>query len=242
MAKKWSAWLATGLALAGQISAFGAATGIDLFSQEHCVWGSAGSATQYYPGGTEVSYNQTSSDPLDVSVCGTYMDLHYGAFPLTAWSKAGDFQVETRSVYWFSQAYAQSTYVFTPHAEVQTLSFEFSGSGFGVGLSNETNVRFTLDDLTAGVSMASLAAPSSMDDWGGPWGPSNWSIAWNREYAIDPAHTYGATLFAYAGGGDFIRDALLDVEVRPVIPAPGALLLAVMGAALVGSRCRSAAR
>jgi len=85
-------------------------------------------------------------------------------------------------------------------------------------------------------------APSSIDDWGGPAHPSHWSIAWNREYAIDPAHTYSATLFACAGGGDFIRDALLDVEVRPVIPAPRALLLAVTGAALVGWRRRSAAR
>ncbi len=130
MAKKWSAWLAAGLTLAGQISAFGAVTGIDLLSEEHCVWGSAGSATQYYPGGTEASYNRTSSDPLDVSVSGTYMDPYYGEFPLMASSKAGDFRVETQGVYWFSEAYARSIYVFAPQAEVSGLGSGTQRFGF----------------------------------------------------------------------------------------------------------------
>ncbi len=246
MTTRWSTWLAAGLALAGQISAFGAATGIDLFSEEHSVWGSAGSATQYYPGGTEVSYNQTSSNPLDVSVSGTYMDPYYGEFPLMASSKAGDFRVDTRGVYWFSEAYAQSKYVFTPQADISGLSFQLSGSGFGVGLCSETNVRFALDDLTAGASIVSLAAPDdlvSAENAGGwNWPPSAWSLTWNGTCPMDPTHTYAMTLFAYAGGGDDMRRALLDVEVRPSIPAPGALLLAVLGAALVGLRHRSAIR
>jgi hypothetical protein len=247
MAKKRSVWLVAGLALAGQISAFGAVTGIDLLREEHWVWGSAGSATQDYPGGTEASYNQTSSDPLDVSVIGTYMDRYFGAFPLTARSKAGDFGVEAQGVYWFSRAYARSIYVFTPQAEVSALDLELSGSGFGVGLGNETNVGFALDDLTAGTSVMSLVAPddpvspSSEDtsDW--DWPPRTWSLLWNRTCPIDPTHTYAVTLCAFAGGGDDVREACLDLEVCPVIPAPGALLLAVLGAALVGSRRRSAA-
>jgi hypothetical protein len=246
MAKKGSAWLAAGLALAGQISAFGAVTGIDLLSEEHCVWGSAGSATQYYPGGTEASYNQTSSDPLDVSASGTYMDPHYGEFPLIAWSRAGDFRVEARGVYWFSRAYAQSKYFFAPQAEVSALDLQLCGSGYGVGLPDETNIRFALDDLTAGTPVVSLAAPDdpvSLEDPGGwDWPPSAWSLTWGRTCPIDPTHTYAMTLFAYAGGGDDMRGACLDLEVQPVIPAPRALLLAVTGAALVGWRRRSAAR
>jgi len=174
------------------------------------------------------------------------MDLHYGAFPLTARSKAGDFRVEARGVYWFSEAYAQSRYVFAPQVEVSTLGLQLSGSGYGVGLCSETNIRFALDDLTAGTSVLSLAAPddpvSSEDPGGWDWPPSGWSLLWDSTCPVDPAHTYAMTLFAYAGGGDFIRDTLLEVEVRPVIPAPGALLLAVMGAALLGARRRSTAR
>src|SRR5512144_2438717 len=144
MVKKESAWLVMGLALAGQIPAFGAVTGIDLLSEEHWVWGSAGSVTRDYPGGTEASYNQTSCDPLDVSVIGTYVDRYSGEFPLTASSKAGDFRVETQAVYWFSRAYARSIYVFAPQAEVGALDLALSGSGYGVGLCNETNVGFAL--------------------------------------------------------------------------------------------------
>ena len=246
MAKKWSAWLAMGLVLAGPITTFGTPTGIDLISQEHHVWGSAGSSTQFFPGGTEVSYDQTSSGPLDVSVSGTYMHPFYGEFPLTARSQAGDFRVETQGVYWFSEAYAQSRYVFAPQAEISGLRLQFSGSGYGTGLSSETNVRFALDDLTAGTPIGSLAAPGdpvSPDDLGGwDWPPSTWSLMWDSTYPIDPTHLYAMTLFAYAGGGDAERGALLDVNVQAIVPAPGALLLAVIGAALVGWRRRSTAR
>jgi len=244
MAKKWSAWLTTGLVLAGQISAFGAATGIDLLSQDHHVWGSAGSATQYYPGGTEVSYDQTSSDPLDVLVNGTYLDLSLGEMGLTAWSKAGDFRVETQGAYWFSEAYAQSEYVLAPQVEVSALSFQLSGSGYGVGLSNETNIRFALDDLTTGTSLVSLVAPGDAVPGPSDWDSSArvWSMAWDGRYPVDPTHTYGLTLSAYAGDGDGTRGALLDLDVWPLVPAPGALLLTVIGAALVGWRRRSIAR
>ncbi len=244
MVKIHRAWLAAGLVLAGQISAFGAATGIDLLSQDHHVWGSAGSATQYYPGGTQASYDQTSSDPLDVLVNGTYMDPYFGEVGLTAWSKAGDFHVQTRGVYWFSEAYAQSRYVFVPRTEVGALSFQLSGSGYGVGLAQETNIKLVFDDLTTGTSLASLVGPGDAVPGSGNWDSlaRTWSMTWDTTYSVDPTHTYGLTLFAYAGGGDDARGARLDLEVWPLVPAPGALLLTAMGAALVGWQRRSIAR
>ena len=172
------------------------------------------------------------------------MDPSLGEVGLTAWSKAGDFRVQTRGVYWFSEASAQSKYVFVPQAEVSALSFRFSGSGYGVGLSHETNIKFALDDLTTGTSLVSLAAPGDAlpapSDWDSP--ACAWSMAWDGTYSVDPTHTYGLTLFAYAGGGDDARGALLDLDVWPLVPAPGALLLTVLGAALVGWRRRSIAR
>ena len=232
-------WLPLGLVLIGQVSAWGYATGIELISVEHHVWGSAGRETMYGPGGTEVFYDQTSPDPLHVSVTGTYWDPWAGRErPLVAWSEAGDFRAQAHGTYWFSEAYAQSIYVFTPQVGAHALTFELSGSGDGVGLSAESNIRFALDDLTAGTSLALLTAPSELDWQAGQW--SCWSLDRIDTYFVDPAHTYGMTLFAYAGNGDGTRGASLDVDVLPIIPAPGALLLAVIGTALVG-RTRSSA-
>ncbi|MCL5279922.1 MAG: hypothetical protein M1376_08465 [Planctomycetes bacterium] len=104
----------------------------------------------------------------------------------------------------------------------------------------------SFDDLTTGASLAWCAAPgdpgSSEDRGGWDWPPNEWSLTWERTYPMDATHLYGVTLFACAGGGDDRREAVWNLEVCPVVPAPGALLLAGTGAALVASRRRSAAR
>lgn len=233
MAHKGNLWLLVSFALLAGGSAGGSVTGIQVVSEEHHVWGFAGSDTDWTPGGNQESYDQTAPNPLDVSVTGTYIDS-WGPCTLTSRSVTGDFHVETHATYWFSRAYAQSSYLFTPQAGVDALTFGLVGSGCGVGIPDETNIQFTLDDLTAEGTLASLTAPSSIDDWGGPMSPSSWSVASDTTYDVDPTHTYCLTLYACAGGGDGWRDTYGDVSVQAVIPAPGALLLSVIGAACVG--------
>lgn len=224
MTKKRSLCLSLMLALIGQMSALGAG-GIHLISQEHHVWGSAG-----FPVAT--SYDETSTNSLHGSVTGILVDPYGGSeIPLDASSDAGDFEVQTcADGYFFAEAFAQSTYVFRPQADVRRLMFELGSWGYGVGIFDETNIQFTLDDLTAGTSMASLVAPSQPDWEIGPQWYDDWAHTYTDTYAVDPTHTYGMTLFAYAGHGDGGRVAFLDVNVVP-IPAPGALLLACIGAA-----------
>lgn len=230
MTGQCKSWLFAAWILLGTVSAWGHATGIQLLDQEHHIWGNAGFASP--EGGTETHYDRTSPDPLDVSTMGTYwQEGGGGEIPLAAWSKAGDFRTQAHGEYWFSEAFAHSTYIFTPQAATTVWTFIVSGSGYGVGLAVESQVRFTLDDLTTGTSVASLAAPAASDwqEW------STWHLDWTHTFPLDPTHTYGMTLFAYAGHGDSTREAFLQVDLRPVIPAPGALLLAALGAAVVGA-------
>ena len=238
MTRKHLLWISVGLVGIGPASAWGYATGIQLISEQHHVWGYAGSDTQYGPGGTEVRYDQTSSDPLHVSVTGTYWDDRLGgAVGLTSWSRAGDFSAEAFSTYWFSQAHAESTYVFLPQADVRALTFQLTSSGDGVVLP-ESHIAFSLIDLTTGTLLSSLAAPSDPDWHNG----STWSCDWPRTCPTDPTHTYAMTLFASADGGDNTRHALLDMDVLTAVPAPGALLLALLGAVLASRLRRSPIR
>jgi hypothetical protein len=229
--------LSAAVLLIGQASAWGYPSGIQLVSEQHHVWGYAGSETMYGPGGTQVPYDQTSSGPLYVSATGTYMDPYMGEWSLTAWSSAGNFSSEALSTYWFSRAHGESTYVFLPEAGTGALTFTLSGSGDGVGLP-ESHIGFTLADLTTGVSLASLLAPADADwhEW------STWSYNWTETHWMDPTHTYVMTLSASAEGGDGTRHAILGLDVRPAVPAPGALLLAAIGVACLGWRRRSPAR
>ena len=225
-------WLSIGLALVWQGAAFaGGIDGLQLISQQHHVWGFAGSATDWQPGGTEVQYDQTSSDPLDVSVEGTYIDFLGYEDTLTARSKAGDFRVDATAEYWFSKASAKSIYTFSPQPDVYAVAVNAQSGGFGVGEFDETNVWFSFDDLTAGIQVAGFTAPVTAD-WDDQ--PDVWGHILNGTYSVDPMHTYSMSLFAAAGIGDDGRDAWLDVTVQPVVPVPGAAILAVLGTSFVG--------
>jgi hypothetical protein len=232
MTGKCSPWLSLALLWIGPGSAWGYATGIQILHQEHHVWGSAGNAPA---GGRETSYDQTSADLLHVAAPGTYWDETRGQeIPLLAWSQAGDFRAQAQGEYWFSEAYAHSTYLFTPQADGPAWALTVHGAGEGVGLFAESHIRLTLDDLTMHTSLVSIAAPSE-SHWQA-W--SSWHLDWTDTYWLDPTHTYALTLFAHAGRGDGPRGAFLEVDLLPIVPAPGALLLALLGAMLVG-RMRS---
>ncbi len=230
MTRKCSPWLSIGVILLGQISAWGYASGIQPISEQYHVWGHAGSATAEVPGGTEAHYDATSIHPLSQAVTGTFISPYYGECPLNASSYAGKFGGQAYSEYWFSRAYGESTYVFMPEAEVRALTFELSASGTGVGMP-EAYIRFTFDDLTTGVSTASVMAPSA-SDWDSSW--STWSFDWARTYAVDPTHTYSMAFLVASTGGDGTREAQLAGNVRPVIPAPSVILLGSIGVSLVG--------
>jgi hypothetical protein len=229
MSAKKCLWLSIFVVCAWQGSALGGVAGILVGGEQHHVWGYAGSAESWLPGGTLDTYDITSSSPVSGSALGSYVELDSQEYPLQAASRAGNFRVEASADYWFSYANAESLYVFTPEAGVLSLSFRVSGMGFGYELPDESNLGFGLYDATIGTTIVSLAAPEPSPD-------PEWIFDWTNTYAVDATHTYHLTLRAGAGEGDGGRSACAEVDIAPaaVIPAPGAALLGVLGTGLVG--------
>ncbi len=234
MNRKPGLWLSIGLVLIGQACVFaGAATGIDLLTQQYHVWGYAGREP---PWGSPETYNRTlvgtTPNSLDGSATGTYIDPPWDSGTVTARSSASDFHVSAYGEHWWSAGNAQALYTFTVQPGVRGLTFVLDGSGYGVGYTSETNVEFTFQDLTTGIQMVSVAAPSA-SDWEATQG-SGWYLDWTGTYPVDPAHTYSIELRAFAGTGDTVRSAALDVNVLPIVPAPAAMALGIAGMGLVG--------
>ena len=99
----------------------------------------------------------------------------------------------------------------------------------------EVDVEFTLADLVTSTVMEHFVwpdwSPDSYYDDENYWGES---VTWGRTYQVDPGHTYSLYLYADARGGDSISDVSMELGLTGVIPAPGAVLLGMLGTGLVG--------
>lgn len=210
-----------------------ASADIIFLSQEHQIRGSAGSTTMLYPGGTLITYDETSSDSLSGSATGSYMPSRLGPpWSVTAWSKAGGLSVQVFGSAWWSYAYAWSRYTFTPQPGVYTMELGVEASGSTVS-PTDGGASFDLYDITADVSLVSFVAPS-LTDWGDPM--TSWKHAVCDVHSVDPSHTYSMTLLSQVGGGDGPMSAGVYVTVAvapPVVPAPGAFLLGTIGMGVV---------
>lgn len=220
---------------------------IIILSQEHHVRGEAGGPYAILPGGTKVTYNETSDSPLSVSVTGT-CPSPYGAFyPVTAWSRAGGFSVGTDAQNDTCGAYARSEYVFKLTEGVYEMALRVKARGGTIFDYWGSQAGFTLYDITADMELADFWGPSH-DDWlDSEYLPHGYDWAYDVSdlYSVDPAHTYRMTIWSAASGGDVGSFAGLnvtgDLSVH-VVPLPGAALLGVLGIGYAGMSLRRKAQ
>ncbi len=214
-------------------TAWSAPSGFILLSQQHHVWGSAGTDPwEESPEGIRESYDIMGSGPVSGSATGIEV-FHPGySYSVSASSSAGDFRVESHGCRWTAVGLAESTYVFQPAEGTRVLNVD--AGGWRAGHPFEVATRLTLVDMTTQAVMLNVEWP--VRPWEG--GHENYwfeSLAWGSVLRVDPAHTYQLYLYAVASGGDIGNsDCEMWVRMNSVVPAPGAVVLGVFGAGLAG--------
>ncbi|MEN6336696.1 MAG: hypothetical protein ABFE01_20775 [Phycisphaerales bacterium] len=221
------------LAAAG--TTWGTPSGIDLFWEQNRIWGEAGTdSTRPWelPGGDYESYDIAASHPISYSASGVEVFSPGYVYNVYAASSAGSLCVDAHGTRWTAWACAESICTFQPQEGVGILVLDVSG--LRQGHPFEEDVELTLVNLSTGTTMEHFTWPES--PWQGDLYQNYWvdTFAWSRAYPVDAAYTYSLRLYANAETSDMTTDVHMEVSMRGVVPAPGAVLLGVIGTGLFG--------
>jgi hypothetical protein len=212
----------TGLMPAVFVSTGYATTGINIISQTHHVWGTAGGTL------SDSTYDYTSSAPVSGSASALWWEDGSGYTeenPGTNFetSFAGDFHIYARdeSCWTFtgSRSFAESTYLFTPQTD--QLQIQFTGINGDMYLSR---VSFSLFDTITNSMVDSHELPSAYQHFDAV-------IDWTGNYAVTSGREYALTLYARAIVGDspyFTCELFANIT-----PEPATLLLLGLGAMML---------
>lgn len=203
------------------------ATGINILSEEHHLWGSAG---VYYILQDFLQYDVIGSQPVSASVSGEYyFPWDTSPNPCASSASAGNFAIEVLAMY-DSTANAISTYTFT--ADYNRLSF--AGSVF-MQYVLSSSAFVSLYDMTGQVSLFSQTLTSY-------WEENGWQeyFTWEEEFAVSQGHVFLLTLAASASEGPMAwggttewkrLQCALSSAPQP-IPEPGTALSFLLGLAV----------
>ena len=213
------------------------ATGINIISQEHSIWGFAGGQGL---GETYDSYNITAGSPIVAEANGSYF-FNPGEIEAShSKAKAGNFSIDLTAGRWAAEAYGTSNYIFT--ADHSSLFFYASGFTGQTDMSEKLHFSIFDENLQKGIYTFTFQALESTN------GSENYSVfAFNfsDQFSVIPEHNYRLSMNAQALSGDSPTNSRLwlslyskpnDSAPLPPIPEPGTLLLVGLGLAFLASK------
>lgn len=191
---------------------------INLDSQTHRVWGSAGN----FETGDVNSYDITDSEPVSGEVFGRGPQGFLG----TARSSSGNFEVSAFIIGDAGSAVAKAelTYLFSPITTNLSLIID----GFIGEWAFENQAKFTLKDVTADMILEDFVSPQTPIE--------GFAIDFQQDYLVDPMHQYQLYMFVLAQRGEG-GDGSAGLTAM-LVPEPMTILLVGFGAILTKKKMR----
>lgn len=202
------------------------ATGIQILSEIHHVWGNAGEDS--YPGEKLEQYDFVSRQPVYGSASGAYYWMYPDSLEASYSNAfAGNFQIELNAGRWSADAFAESTYVFV--SEFNNLIVSAFGGADQTHMAD--SVSLSLVDLTTGSDVFRYSFNAYLSQSIVNIFPI-YSFNFTESLSIDPGHLYQLSLYGEATRGDSPANSYLvcDILSQPIaMPESGTGMMLFIG-------------
>ncbi len=200
------------------IPAYSGPLGIELLSESHHIWGSAGDPALSYE-----SYDITSSHPISHTANGLSVDVDTDPpEPQRSSATVGNFEQEVGGQRWSYNAFAESSYIFKIDYDKLTLN----ASGYTDQTHGLDEVRVSLFDMNDNVEFLSAASAYSWQDF--------MQIFYlQSSFSLNTNHLYKLYMYSESTGGDSPAGSYLEANLSSQ-PVPEPTTMILFGTGLIG--------